>query len=504
MKQLFTCWILLVLLFSTVLVDTVTTYSQTEEGGPIMSSQMPIRIRNNSGTPMANSTVKLVVNTQALITLGLMQPDGDDIRFATTCGTSLGTVLPYYLQGPINTTATTIWVLVPSVPANDSALIYMYFGNSSVSGTSSLTALSGPHSSTDSVNSGAPGGVTNSQRGFRFSPNVDMLITHFGKYEPTGTTRYVTLFDNTTQAILRQKQVSGPAAQYIYDTLGSPIWLTAGTQYQIQLYQGAADGYYFGTSSQIGQHLTYFDMRYCNGCTQNTFPTSVLTNYHYGCPDFWYYVPANQVSPAPTATYYPPADSLAPTAPAGLTGIPGSGNAQLRWNRNTQFDVWKYFIYRNTTNNTGTATLIDSTTHPDTAYVAGGLTNGTTYYFWVRAVDRFCQRKVSAFSTGVPVTPFVGLQSNGSEVPKVYALYQNFPNPFNPVTNINFDIPKISLTRIIVYDILGKEVDVLVNEVLAAGKYNIDFNASHLASGVYFYKIEAENYIEKKKMIIVK
>lgn len=137
-------------------------------------------------------------------------------------------------------------------------------------------------------------------------------------------------------------------------------------------------------------------------------------------------------------------------------------------------------------------------------YNATGLTNGTTYYFWVKAVDRYCQRRISAFSTAAAVTPLVGLQANGSETPKVFALYQNFPNPFNPKTNIQFDIPRVTLTRITVYDILGKEVDLVVNQVLAPGKYNYDFDASNLSSGIYFYKIEAGNFIEKKKMIVVK
>jgi hypothetical protein len=456
---------------------------------------------------MTNTSVKLIVNTQALITLGLMQANGDDIRFSTSCGTAPPTNVGYWLEGPINSASTAIWIMVPSVAANDSALIYMYFGNSSIVSASSLSAaLNGPHSSTDSVASGGAGaGVANCQRGFRFTPITNILVSHFGKREPLGTTRYITLFDFNTQTILRQRQVSGPAAQYSYVTLGAPIWLNQGQQYLIEMFgDGSSFGYYFGTSSQIGQHLTYGDMRFCNGCTQNTFPTSILTNYHYGYPDFWYYVPSNPVTPDPTANYYPPADTNTPTAPAGLTGTPGNMSGQLRWNKNTQFDVWKYFIYRNTTNTPGSSTLIDSTTHPDTAYVATGLTNGTTYYFWVRAVDRFCSRRISAYSSSVAITPFVGIQITGTEIPKVYALYQNFPNPFNPTTNIRFDLPRISLTRVTVYDILGREVALLANEILAAGRYNIDFNASHLASGVYFYKIEADNFIDKKKMIIVK
>ncbi|MBK7692642.1 MAG: T9SS type A sorting domain-containing protein [Bacteroidetes bacterium] len=96
--------------------------------------------------------------------------------------------------------------------------------------------------------------------------------------------------------------MAGPAAQYTYSSLPNPIWLQQGVQYVLEVFQGPADNsYYFGASSQIGQHLTYFDMKYCNACTQNTFPTSTLTNYHYGYPDFWYYTKTN-LAIAPTVT----------------------------------------------------------------------------------------------------------------------------------------------------------------------------------------------------------
>jgi hypothetical protein len=491
-------------IFTLIIFTCTSIYTQTDEGGPIESVQIPIYIKNNSGTLMSNTSVRLIINTQTLISQGLMQADGDDIRFANTCGGSLGSVYLHWIEGPINSPSTVIWVKIPSIPANDSALMYMYFGNPSLGSGSTLSALNGPHSSTDSVTGGSNVNVSNSQRGFRFSPTTDLLVTRLGKKEPNGTTRYITLFDYNTQAILRQKQVSGPSAVYSYDTLGAPIWLTTGTQYIVEIYQGSGEGYYYGATGQAGQHLTYLDMRYCNACTQNTFPTAVLGNIHYGYVDFLYYVPSNPVSPTPSATYFPPADTNTPTAPTGLTGIPGSGSAQIRWNKNTQYDIWKYFIYRNTTNNPGTSVLIDSTAHPDTVYNAGGLTNGTTYYFWVRAVDRFCQRRISQYSIAAVVTPFVGIQITGNEIPKAFALYQNFPNPFNPVTNISFDLPRVSLTRITIYDITGREVDMPVNEVLAAGKYNIEFNAEKLSSGVYFYKIEAENFIDKKKMILIK
>jgi hypothetical protein len=259
---------------------------------------VPIAVTENSGSTIVNYQMRLTINTQQYISANLMQANGEDIRFGKDCAGN--TLYNYWIESGINTTNTVIWVKIDTLFASQTRNIYMYYSNSTATPASAVMGtFFGPHSSTDSVASGGAGGVANSQRGFRFAPNEDLLVTAFGKREPNGTTRYITLFDFTTQAIVQQLQVGGPAAQYSYGNLANPIWLTQGTQYSLQLFQGTGDGYYFGTSSQIGQHLTYFDMKYCNSCTQNTFPTSTLTNYHYGYPDLWYFTKTN-VSVPPT------------------------------------------------------------------------------------------------------------------------------------------------------------------------------------------------------------
>ena len=85
-----------------------------------------------------------------------------------------------------------------------------------------------------------------------------------------------------------------------------------------------------------------------------------------------------------------------------------------------------------------------------------------------------------------------------------YELSQNYPNPFNPVTQINFSIPKQSVVTLRIYDVLGKEVATLVNENKPAGFYTVDFNASDLSSGAYFYRIEAGNFTDIKRMMLIK
>jgi hypothetical protein len=98
----------------------------------------------------------------------------------------------------------------------------------------------------------------------------------------------------------------------------------------------------------------------------------------------------------------------------------------------------------------------------------------------------------------------VGITPISGEVPKTFSLMQNYPNPFNPTTNIGFRIAKFGFVKITVFDVLGREVAILVNEQLHPGTYKADWNASNQPSGVYFYRLEARDYSETKKMMIVK
>lgn len=89
-------------------------------------------------------------------------------------------------------------------------------------------------------------------------------------------------------------------------------------------------------------------------------------------------------------------------------------------------------------------------------------------------------------------------------IPSVFKLDQNYPNPFNPSTVIKFGVPERSNVLLKIYDILGEEVATLVKEEMDAGWYSIDFNASGYSTGVYIYRMQAGNYINTKKMILVK
>jgi hypothetical protein len=101
-------------------------------------------------------------------------------------------------------------------------------------------------------------------------------------------------------------------------------------------------------------------------------------------------------------------------------------------------------------------------------------------------------------------TIITGIQQVSGRVPDSYHLSQNYPNPFNPVTNIKFSIIEKGFVNLVIYDILGREIQTLVNQYLAPGTYKVDFKAEGLAGGIYLYKLVAGDYSSVKKMILVK
>ena len=164
-------------------------------------------------------------------------------------------------------------------------------------------------------------------------------------------------------------------------------------------------------------------------------------------------------------------------------------------NANTGFVVGRYGVIQKTinggtnwtdeTSGTGEYLFSINFASPAAGYIAGA--NGTI------------------LSTIAPI----GIIPIVNEVPKYFRLYQNFPNPFNPVTKIRFDIPNDGINEFfnvsfVVYDIEGRKVADIINNQLIPGAYNIEWDFSNLASGSYFYKLQAGEYVETKKMVLIK
>ena len=101
-------------------------------------------------------------------------------------------------------------------------------------------------------------------------------------------------------------------------------------------------------------------------------------------------------------------------------------------------------------------------------------------------------------------TMIVGVYEKKGLEPHTYMLHNNYPNPFNPSTTLSYSIPELGMVELIVYDVLGKEIAKLVNKEQQAGSYEVQFDASNLGSGIYFYRIQAGDFVEAKKMVLMK
>ncbi|MCI0449358.1 MAG: SBBP repeat-containing protein [Chlorobi bacterium] len=106
--------------------------------------------------------------------------------------------------------------------------------------------------------------------------------------------------------------------------------------------------------------------------------------------------------------------------------------------------------------------------------------------------------------TTIKYSQVIGIEPVSGSIPKSFLLHQNFPNPFNPTTQIKFDLPKQSFVRLIVYDASGRKVSTLVNSRFNPGSYLYEWIADSYPSGIYFYKLTAEGYVQTKKMVLVK
>ena len=129
----------------------------------------------------------------------------------------------------------------------------------------------------------------------------------------------------------------------------------------------------------------------------------------------------------------------------------------------------------------------------------GGIVNAAENYVEVSGLSDFSYWTLAGKNTPLPVE-----ENKNLDFPEQFALMQNFPNPFNPSTKIKYEVPFRSKTVIKVYDIIGNELVTLVNEQKDAGKYQIEFDGSQLSSGVYFYQISGEKFLQTKSMILIK
>ncbi|MBT8378446.1 MAG: T9SS type A sorting domain-containing protein [Ignavibacteria bacterium] len=175
-------------------------------------------------------------------------------------------------------------------------------------------------------------------------------------------------------------------------------------------------------------------------------------------------------------------------------------NVVLNWTTETEVSNYGFNVERSGSNKMWQKIGFvegsgNSNSIKDYSFTDSRLTSGLEYYYRLKQIDTDGQYE---YSNEVSVSISID----------AYNLYQNYPNPFNPTTTINFSLPEEALVKLKIWDILGSEIAVLVNERLGPGNYETIFNISSakdgIPSGVYFYTLEAGSFIKTNKMIIMK
>lgn len=237
-------------------------------------------------------------------------------------------------------------------------------------------------------------------------------------------------------------------------------------------------------------------------------PTATGTNtvaYPRGLGSSNFFVNGNSVRPSE----YTPTGTLVATLPAGLVDTRSSAMRFIDTPTRKYLIVFQYgfpnenSVVLDITNGLTDATVLETTpslgTNVNTTAAAGDISfrdyGSGRYLFYVLSTNN----GYAAYQLVNDVTDL-----DYAEIPTEFSLGQNYPNPFNPVTKINYKLPVNSDVVLRVYDVLGNEVTTLVNENQTAGNYNVNFNSRHLASGVYIYRLQAGNYSDIKKMILLK
>ncbi len=191
-----------------------------------------------------------------------------------------------------------------------------------------------------------------------------------------------------------------------------------------------------------------------------------------------------------------------PFPPTALTALASSGTViNLNWTDNATDETG--FIIERKDAGSSVWNPIDTVAPNTTQYSDAQLTPNTIYSYRVYCKNAFGNSPYSniAYDTTFTATGI----TQGSNVPGMYNLYNNYPNPFNPSTKIKFDIPvNITNAKLIVFDATGSEVSTLVNSNLAPGTYEFEFNASRLTSGIYLYRLITNDFVDTKKMVIIK
>lgn len=189
--------------------------------------------------------------------------------------------------------------------------------------------------------------------------------------------------------------------------------------------------------------------------------------------------------------------------PKNLRGYAEGNNIVLLWDSRVGSEIIYYNVYRGSSNNMNKTVFINKVYFPTTEYVDKIETKFDTLYYWVSAVDAAGNEseRSNFLEVALKETNYV---TNTEQSADKFILEQNYPNPCNSLTVIPFTLNTPGNVILKIYDIAGKEIETLLNEYKDVGRYEFNYNVGNLASGVYIYIFVMNDFIDKKKFVVIK
>jgi len=243
---------------------------------------------------------------------------------------------------------------------------------------------------------------------------------------------------------------------------------------------------------QLSNNVPFTDIIIDTTLSTNSF---IVNDLQEGKKLYWR---VSSINPSGTSAYSPKSNFTTKLkSPDSLTvSVNLNDDVVLNWIDKSSIET-NYLILRKT--ESSSYTKLDSLGADQTSYIDTSAQFGVGYHYAV-----YCRNSTAFSDTTESALIVVSVEKEEDLLPTEYSLKQNYPNPFNPSTVIKYSLAKDGFVNIAVFNLLGEKVATLVNTIQRAGNYEVNFNASSLSSGIYFYAMESGDFRSVRKMLLMK